>query len=178
MDKEYYEFEFKEIVPSFKMAFSFVFIACLYAIVIVLLVFIGSLLKPYPVFQLIFQVIELCFILFLLLRSIFCICFIVDDDSRPFESLRQSFEITRDNFFKTLAILFITIAIMIVALIPVLIIVGIFNLNDDSHSYLINLAFYVWEILFLPFVQVIIMVTYRKLVYSHQDVDDDIAETN
>ena len=29
-----------------------------------------------------------------------------------------------------------------------------------------------------PFVNIILAVTYRKLVYSHQDVDDDIAETN
>ncbi|NNU33951.1 hypothetical protein HK413_06925 [Mucilaginibacter sp. S1162] len=29
-----------------------------------------------------------------------------------------------------------------------------------------------------PFVNILLAVTYRKLVYSHQDVDDDIAETN
>jgi len=29
-----------------------------------------------------------------------------------------------------------------------------------------------------PFVNIILAVTYRKLVYSHLDVDDDIAETN
>ena len=33
-------------------------------------------------------------------------------------------------------------------------------------------------ILVIPFVNIILIVAYRKLVYSHQDVDDDIAETN
>jgi uncharacterized membrane protein len=30
----------------------------------------------------------------------------------------------------------------------------------------------------IPFVNILLTVTYRKLVYSHQDIDDDIAETN
>ena len=33
-------------------------------------------------------------------------------------------------------------------------------------------------ILVIPFVNIILLVAYRKLVYSHLDVDDDIAETN
>jgi len=37
---------------------------------------------------------------------------------------------------------------------------------------------YVTIIFTYPFVNIILAVTYRKLVYSHQDVDDDIAETN
>ena len=30
----------------------------------------------------------------------------------------------------------------------------------------------------IPFVNIILVVAYRKLIYSHQDVDDDLAETN
>ena len=33
-------------------------------------------------------------------------------------------------------------------------------------------------ILVIPFVNIILIVAYRKLVYSHLDVDDDIGETN
>ena len=29
----------------------------------------------------------------------------------------------------------------------------------------------------IPLVNIILVVAYRKLVYSHQDVDDDLAET-
>jgi hypothetical protein len=39
--------------------------------------------------------------------------------------------------------------------------------------------YYCWVLLAFPAVQVLIMVTYRKLVYSHKDVDDnDFLETN
>ena len=178
MDKEYYEFEFKEIIPSIKMAFSFMLVAFMYTILIFILFAVNISLKAYPGTQILVQATELLFLLFLLLRSIFCICFIVDDDSSPFESLRQSFEITSDNFFKTLGILLITVCLMVIVLIPIIAIVTLFNFNDGSHEYMISLAYYVWLLLVFPMVQVIIMVTYRKLVYSHLDVDDDVAETN
>jgi hypothetical protein len=29
----------------------------------------------------------------------------------------------------------------------------------------------------IPFVNILLVVAYRKLVYSHKDVDDDITET-
>jgi len=29
----------------------------------------------------------------------------------------------------------------------------------------------------VPFVNILLVVAYRKLVYSHQDVDDDVSET-
>jgi hypothetical protein len=184
MDKEYYEFDFKEIIPSFKMAFNFIVIAFAYALLIFVLLFVNLIIErnvaDNDLILTIFRIAECCFVLFLLLRSIFCICFIVDDDSLPIESLRQSFDITKDNFFKTLGVFFIIIGILIAALIPIFVVILISGINQDTGEYIWKLAFYCWFILTFPFVQVIIMVTYRKLVYSHLDVDDDdeIAETN
>jgi len=182
MDKEYYDFEFKDIVPSFKMTFNFIIIAFGYAVLIALLLFINVLIEhrieEYDTILGIFRVLELIFILYLLLRSIFCVCFIVDDDSSPIESLKQSFEATKDNFFKTLIMFLIVLGFMVAVLIPIFLIVQLLGLDEDNGAYVIKLMYYVWFILTFPAVQVLIMVTYRKLVYSHLDVDDDIAETN
>jgi len=182
MDKEYYEFEFKEIIPSFKMTLNFILIAIAYGILIAVLLFINLFIErniaEFDTMLVIFRVLESCLILYLLLRSIFCVCFIVDDNSNPIESLKQSFSNTQDNFFKILGIFFIIIGILIAVLIPIVIFILLSGVNEDTGEYIWKLAFYCWFILTFPFIQVIIMVTYRKLVYSHLDVDDDIAETN
>jgi len=182
MDREFYEFDFREIIPSFKMTFYFIVIAFAYAVLIAVLLFINVLIEhyiaSYDTILNIFRFLESILILYLLMRSIFCICFIADDDSSPLESLIQSFGITKDNFFKTLAVLFIIIGIMLAALVPIILLIILSGINEDTGEYVFKLAFYCWFILVFPFVQVIIMATYRKLVYSHQDVDDDIAETN
>lgn len=177
MDKEYYEFEFKDILPSMKMTFNFVIIGFLTAFFVAILFFFYVLAQRALGLESIFQTIELLLILYISLRSIFCICFIVDDDSMPIESLKQSFEITKDNFFKTLSVFIIIIGILFVALIPVFLLINLTGL-DAKGGFIFRLAFYCWFLLTFPFIQVIIMVTYRKLVYSHQDVDDDLSETN
>jgi len=176
IDREFYEFSFKDILPSIKMTLNFVFIAILYGILIAFFLFINLLVERNFGVSLICQIIELVIIMYLLLRSIFCVCFIVDDDSKPFESLKQSFEITKDNFFKTVGIFVIILLIIIILLIPVILIIDIFGLDRPEYGIIFKLAFYVWFLLSFPFVQVIIMVAYRKLVYSHLDVDDDVTE--
>jgi membrane-anchored glycerophosphoryl diester phosphodiesterase (GDPDase) len=178
MDRQYYEFEFKDILPSFKMTFNFVIIGLLTGVLVLLLSTIYFFSNMYLGYPGLVEIIELLFILFISLRSIFCICFIVDDDSSPFESLRQSFEITKDNFFKTFGIFAIILAILVITLIPLVAIVSLLGLDKNKEGFVFQLASYCWFLLTFPFIQVIIMVTYRKLVYSHQDVDDDIAETN
>ncbi|WP_461451907.1 hypothetical protein [Mucilaginibacter sp.] len=181
MDKEYYEFEFRDIIPSFKMTFNFVVIAFAYSVLIAILLFINvtieHVIDQYAIILNMFYVLESIFILYLLLRSIFCICFIVDNDSTPFESLRQSFSATQDNFWKIFAMFFIILAYMIVAIIPIFLVVIISGVDDENSFLVQKLMFYSWFILTFPAVQVLIMVTYRKLVYSHLDVDDDISET-
>ncbi|RYZ94707.1 MAG: hypothetical protein EOP47_27310 [Sphingobacteriaceae bacterium] len=177
MDKAHYEFELKDILPSFKMAFNFMMVAFGFGLLIALLIFINLvLLRQKEIYSEIFTVIAVLGLLYLLLRSIFCVCFIIDDDSKPLESLKQSFEITKDNFFKTLGIALSILGIMIVTLIPINVIITIFSSGDNEYVFL--LGFYLWFAIAFPAVQVIVMVTYRKLVYSHLDVDDDIAETN
>ncbi len=177
MDKEYYEFEFKEIIPSLKMAFNFIAIIIAYTLLVATLFFINKFLEAYDSILVIVQVLEMVLLLFLLVRSIFCVCFIVDDDSKPVESLKQSFEITKGNFFNTLFIGVIIIAIMVITLIPFVSILSLFGPNRNNIDFLIKISFYLWFVVAFPAVQVIIMVTYRKLIYSHLDVDDDTAET-
>jgi hypothetical protein len=177
MDKEYYEFEFKEIIPSLKMAFNFIAIIIAYTLLVATLFFINKYLGTYDSILVVVQVLEMILLLFLLVRSIFCVCFIVDDDSKPAESLKQSFEITKGNFFNTLFIGVIIIAIMIITLIPFVSILSLFGPNRNNIEFLVKISFYLWFVIAFPAVQVIIMVTYRKLIYSHLDVDDDTAET-
>jgi membrane-anchored glycerophosphoryl diester phosphodiesterase (GDPDase) len=178
MDREYYEFEFKDILPSLKMTLNFVAIGLITGVLVLLLssIYILSIKAGIP--PKVIEITELILILYLSLRCIFCICFIVDDDSSSIESLRQSFEITKDNFFKTLGIFLIIIAIMVLVLIPVILILNLVGLDEDKNGFIFRLASYFWIILTFPFIQVIIMVTYRKQVYSHQDIDDDLSETN
>jgi hypothetical protein len=178
MDREYYEFEFKDILPSFKMTFNFVIIGLITGVFILILSLIYFFADRNLGISSIIEVVELLLILYISLRSIFCICFIVDDDSAPIESLKQSFEITKDNFFKTLGIFAIIISILVVTLIPLVAVISLLGLDEGKQGFIFRLASYCWVLLTFPFIQVIIMVTYRKLVYSHKDVDDDIAETN
>ncbi|HEX8023097.1 glycerophosphoryl diester phosphodiesterase membrane domain-containing protein [Mucilaginibacter sp.] len=178
MDKEYYEFEFKDILPSFKMTLNFVIIGFLTGILVAILVFFYVLGKRTIGFDSLIEAIELLLVLYISLRSIFCICFIVDDDSSPIESLRQSFEITKDNFFKTLGVFAFIIFIMAIVLIPVIAFISLLGFDENKEGLVFRFAFYFWFVIVFPFTQVIIMVTYRKLVYSHQDVDDDLSETN
>lgn len=178
MDRQYYEFELKDILPSFKMTFNFVIIGLITGVFILILSLIYFFADRVLGISSIIEVVELLLILYISLRSIFCICFIVDDDSAPIESLKQSFEITKDNFFKTLGIFAIIISILVVTLIPLVVVISLFGLDEGKRDFIFRLASYCWVLLTFPFIQVIIMVTYRKLVYSHKDVDDDIAETN
>jgi len=177
MDREYYEFEFQDIMPSVKMAFNFIAIVIGYTFLVVILWFINQLVAPYEAVLVIVQLLEMILVLFLLIRSIFCVCFIVDDDSNPVESLKQSFEITKGNFFNTLLIGIIIIAIMIATLLPIISILSLFRPNKENIDFLFKISFYIWFVIAFPIVQVIIMVTYRKLIYSHLDVDDDLTET-
>jgi uncharacterized membrane protein len=111
----------------------------------------------------IIESVELVIALFLALRCMFFICFIVDDDSSPFESLKQSFYTTKSNMLKILLLL--AIILFLIAL-PVII-----------ANFLKFSIFGIGLILTYPFVNIVLIVAYRKLVYSHIDADDDVSET-
>jgi uncharacterized membrane protein YesL len=162
IDSEYYEFEFSQVLPAIKMIISYLLVIFLIAFLITNLHFLIARLDNYNNIQEIIQ--DICAIigLYLALRGMFFITFIVDDHSGAFESLRQSFQLTKGYFFKVLTML--VIILLLIAL-PA-------QLSQYYPVISITIVFT------YPFVNIILAVTYRKLIYSHQDVEDDIAETN
>ena len=158
IDSEFYEFEFSQIVPSMRMVLSYISISLIFAFIVTTynVFVIDTWLKNYPDTQRVANISGSLILLYLALRYMFCVCFIVDDDSGPFESLKQSFHLTKGNLTKIILILLISIVLILLGFIAL--IIGL--------------------IITYPLVNIILSVTYRKLVYSHQDVDDDIAETN
>ncbi len=154
IDKEYYDFDFKDILPKIKMLFSYI---TLLIIVSTVAVFIRHAIKHMEegILQNIFGTISYLVVeIFFLFYFPICACFIVDENSGPFEAAIQSYNLIKGNFLKYF-ILFIIIEAMV--FIGSLLIIGI--------------------IFVVPFVNIILAVTYRKLIYSHLDVDDDVTET-
>jgi hypothetical protein len=175
MDREYYEFEFRDILPSLKMALSFVTIGVLYTFLIGTIIFLNLQVNSYPMLSTVLDKLEILAVGYLLIRSVFCLCFIVDEDSGPVESLKQSFYITWNNFFKVVGLILIVVGFIALLLIIInLIITLLFDV--DSSSYVAKIAAIFWFALSFPLVQVMIMVSYRKLVYSHKDIEDDVSE--
>lgn len=165
IDSEYYEFAFSQIVPKMRMVLSYLSISVMFAILVTAfkMFLLDGALANYPLLTNILETVELIVILYFALRCMFCICFIVDDDSGPIESLQQSFYVTKNNILKILLLLAITL--LLIAL-PI-VIANIFKLS----------IFGIGLILTYPFVNIILIVAYRKLVFSHLDVDDDVSET-
>jgi hypothetical protein len=162
IDSEYYDFEFIQVIPKAKMVWSYLAVVFILAFIVTNLGILIDYLEENPDLQFAVELIAGVIGLYLALRVMFFNNFIVDDASGPIESLKQSFELTRGYLLKVVLIL--GIIILLIALPAKL-----------AQFYpVISLT-----ILFTyPFVNIILAVTYRKLIYSHQDVDDDIAETN
>lgn len=161
IDSDLYEFEFSQIVPKVKMIFSYLAVAFLLAIVFVTF---KLLLENFVTNELLNEALFIAFVIFglyITLRIMFFNTFIVDDDSGPIESLRQSFQLTKGYLLKVLSIL--GIILLLIALPAQL-----------SQFFPPASLFIIFS---YPFVNIVLMITYRKLVYSHQDVDDVIAET-
>jgi hypothetical protein len=157
IDNEYYEFEFSQLIPSIKMVMSFIAICLFLAFAIVTLnLLVEQALSDYPQIMDIVEILEVMLILYAALRYMFCACFIVDDNSGPIESLNQSRLLTKSHMIHLLALL----GIMVVVIALGFMVIG--------KAVLI----------LYPFVNVVLIVTYRKLVYSTLDVDDDVAETH
>jgi len=162
IDSEYYEFEFSQVLPSFRMIISYIVVVFLIAFMITNLQFLLIRLDNYPNIQSTIQGIATIIGLYLALRIMFFITFIVDDHSASIESLKQSFQLTKGYMLKVIVMLLIILALialpaLLAVVYPIISIAIVFT---------------------YPFVNIILAVTYRKLVYSHQDIDDDIAETD
>ncbi|MDB5030664.1 hypothetical protein [Mucilaginibacter sp.] len=164
IDSEYYEFEFRQVLPAFKGIVSYLVVVFFIAFLITTFHFLMVRLNDYPNIQTLLENIAAIFTLYIALRVMFFITFIVDDQSGAIESIRQSFQLTKGYFFKVLIML--GIILLFIALPAAL-------SQYDGFGF-ISIAI----IFTYPFVNIILAVTYRKLVYSHLDVDDDIAETN
>lgn len=154
IDKEFYEFGFRDIMPSLKMLFSYII---LLIIVSTIAVFISACIQRVgnEFLQALVGLFSVVFVeVFFLFYFPICACFIVDENCGPFQSVAQSFQLIKGNFLKYF-LLFIIIEAMVL--------IGYFTR--------------VGMIFVIPFVNLLLVVAYRKLVYSHQDVDDDITET-
>jgi hypothetical protein len=154
IDKEFYDFDFADIVPKVKMLISYII---LLVIVSTLAVFMTNAIK-YLGDGIVQSILGIGIFLFIQFFFLFyfpiCACFIVDDQSGPFESVAQSFNLIKGNFIKYF-LLFLLIEAMV----------------------LIGSLTRIGMIFVIPFVNILLVVAYRKLVYSHLDVDDEITET-
>lgn len=162
IDSEYYEFEFNQVLPAFKSIVSYLTVVFFIAFLVTTFHFLMERLDDYPNIQTLLENVAALIALYIALRIMFFITFAVDDQSGAFESIRQSFQLTKGYFFKVLIMLII---ILVLIALPA---------KLSQYYPIISIAI----IFTYPFVNIILAVTYRKLVYSHQDVDDDIAETN
>jgi hypothetical protein len=161
IDSEYYEFEFKQVLPSFRMLYSYLGAVFLLAFIVTNCSVAIERLYKYPDLQFVVETVVVIIALYFALRIMFFNTFIVDDGSGPIESLIQSFKLTKGYFIKVLMIL--GIVVLLIAL-P-----GVIAEYFPITSLIIIVTY--------PFVNIILVVTYRKLIYSHQDVEDDVSET-
>ncbi len=154
IDKEYYDFEFKDIVPKLKMLFSYLVLLVIVSSLAVFMTNAIEMLNEGFVQSVLGICIGLFFQFFFLFYFPICTCFIVDEESGPFDSVSQSFQLIKGNFIKYF-LLFLIIEVMV----------------------FLGSVTVIGMIFVIPFVNIILVVAYRKLIYSHLDVDDDITET-
>ena len=158
IDSEEEDFNFQSVIPSWKNISSFIsitlligFIVTTFSLIFTQLLKIESFLSYYNTLKATPYLVEalglLAFVIFVLLvvRFMFFPCFIVDDNSSSFESLRQSRELTYQKLTPIITILLLVIGFIVIGF----------------------LALGVGIIVTYPFTNVILVVTYRKLVYSY-----------
>lgn len=162
IDSEYYEFEFKQVIPGFKMIISYLAVAFILAFIITNFAILVEYLEKFDWADDIIKTIGVIVALYLFLRIMFFNTFIVDDHSGPIESLKQSFKLTKGYILKVLVILAI-----------ILLLIGL-PAKVSQYYPLVSVAI----VFTYPFVNIILAVTYRKLIYSHQDVDEIPVETD
>jgi hypothetical protein len=162
IDSEYYEFEFKQVIPGFKMIISYLAVAFILAFIITNFAILVEYLEKFDWADDIIKTVGVIAALYLFLRIMFFNTFIVDDHSGPIESLKQSFKLTKGYILKVLVILAI-----------ILLLIGL-PAKASQYYPLVSVAI----VFTYPFVNIILAVTYRKLIYSHQDVEDIPVETD
>src|ERR1700742_2550953 len=151
IDSEYYEFEFKQVIPGFKMIISYLAVAFILAFIITNFAILVEYLEKFDWADDIIKTVGVIVALYLFLRIMFFNTFIVDDHSGPIESLKQSFKLTKGYILKVLVILAI-----------ILLLIGL-PAKVSQYYPLVSVAI----VFTYPFVNIILAVTYRKLIYSH-----------
>jgi hypothetical protein len=160
IDSEFYEFEFSQIVPKIKMIFSYLIVVFLLAACMVTFKIVLDKFLLNEVVQTIIIWVGIAAGMYAALRIMFFNTFIVDDDSGPVESLKQSFNLTKGYMTQVVTILLI---ILLLIAIPAYL----------SKYFPLTSLFIIFS---YPFVNIILIVTYRKLIYSHQDIDEIASE--
>ncbi len=161
IDSEFYEFEISQIFPRFTMLMSFLCVTFLFAAAMVTYNLFIIRISDFTLVHDIGITIGIVALLYFVLRLMFFSCYIVDDDSGPVECMKQSFSLTRGYLLHTFNILLVVLVLIAV---PAIL----------AKYFIIAPLFIVFS---YPFVNIFVMVAYRKLIYSHQDVDDNLAET-
>lgn len=154
IDKEYYDFDFSDIVPKLKMLFSYIILLVLVSTLAVFIENAINSLEEGEIPNVLRRFSGLIIEIFFLFYFPICACFIVDDGSGPFESVMQSFKLIKGNFLKYF-LLFLIIELLV----------------------LIGAVTLIGMIVVVPFVNILLVVAYRKLVYSHIDAEDNFTET-
>lgn len=158
IDNEEEKFTWNTFMPTWRNISSFMSLTLLLGLIVATLTLVYGKLTTITFFNTILEVIKsnptylgiaavLAFSLLMMIamRFMFFPCFIVDDDSSSFESLRQSKTLTQDNLLKIIAVFAIVIGFIALGF----------------------LALGVGIIVTYPFTNVILVVTYRKLVNNY-----------
>ncbi len=160
IDNETDDFNFNDVIPSWKNIWSFITLTLLLGLVVTT----GSIIykqalnvdsfnnlilqaKNNAIFLQILGFLVFVIFLLIMMRYMFFACFIVDDNSASFESLRQSRQLTKDNLLKIITVLMMVIGFIVLGF----------------------LAFGIGIVITYPFTNVILVVTYRKLVYNYEE---------
>ncbi|MEO5912118.1 MAG: hypothetical protein ABIP95_14600 [Pelobium sp.] len=167
IDEEEEDFSAASIIPSWKNILSFVSLSLMLGFIVALGTLIYKQLLTIQSFENFINTVKnddlnleitaiVAFILLMMLtmRFMFFPCFIVDDDSSSFESLRQSRALTQDNLLKIIAVLAMVIGFIALGF----------------------LAFGIGIVITYPFTNVILVVTYRRLVNDY--ITDHPEELN
>ncbi len=156
IDNEEEEFTLQSVIPSWRMVLSFISISLLLGFLVATFNLLISNFSDMQTLIMVVKIIAVIALFYLILRSIFFPCFIVDDESSSFQSIRQSFQLTRDNLLRIMSVFMLVIA---------LIVIGI-------------LALGIGVIVTFPFTNIVLVVTYRKLVNNYSDESESGEEGN
>jgi uncharacterized membrane protein len=164
IDKEDEEMEVKSVIPSWKNISSFITLTLLLGLIVASFNLIYEQLLTIDQFKQFVEMVKssafalevlailgMLLIILVTMRFMFFPCFIVDDDSGSFESLRQSRQLTQNNLLKIITVLLVVLGFIILGF----------------------LALGIGIIITYPFTNVILVVTYRQLVNSYSDEQEE-----